>query len=250
MQPYKNNGIELRNIDCLELLKTLPDNSVDFINVDPPYNIGFDGGAGWDTIDDYHKWCRTWIKEAYRVLKPNRMFGVWGTFKDRQFLKTIDIVDNIDFSGERFIPQQEIIWSYNWGGRTKSNFARKHEYCFFWSKGDEFLFNPNDVLIERKVKTNLRTGKPFEKGTVPTSVWEKNNHTTSKDYIGWHPTTKNVEIIERMIKAYTNVGDIVLDFFSGSGSTAVACNNTGRKFIGSEMSKDYFKKTLERLKNL
>jgi len=146
--------------------------------------------------------------------------------------------------------QNEIIWSYNWGGRIKNNFARKHEYAWCYSKGEEFLFNADDVRVERKVKKNLRTGKEHEKGTIPTSVWEKNNHTTSKEFCGWHPTTKNIELLERIIKAYTNPGDNVLDIFMGSGSTIIACNNTGRFGKGCELDSEYYEKSLIRIKEI
>ena len=94
----------------------------------------------------------------------------------------------------------------------------------------------------------MRTGKVHEKGTIPTCVWEKNNHTTSKDFCGWHPTTKNIELLERMIKAYTNPGDTVLDIFMGSGSTIIACNNTSRHGIGCELDPEYYSQSLDRIK--
>lgn len=238
----------LKNIDCLELLKTLPNDSVDLVLVDPPYSIGFDGGKGWDrqwkSEKEYLDWCELWSKEAARVLKNERMLCVWGTLKSDTFLRyKLEVLNKIP----SLFSQNEIVWSYNWGGRTKQNFARKHEYLWCYSKGKKFLFNADDVRIERKVSLDLRTGKPHEKGTIPTCVWEKNNHTTSSVFCNWHPTTKNVEILERLIKAYTNEGDTVLDFFSGSGSTALACKNTKRNFIGCEKDEEYFKKSLERI---
>ena len=240
----KHNTIS--NMDCLKYLKRIPDNSVDLVLTDPPYNIGFDGGKGWDRWEDereYIKWCLDWTKECIRVLKDERMLVVWGTLKTESFLLYKLALNRT----KGIFPQNEIIWSYNWGGRSKDNFARKHEYAWCYSKGEKFLFNANDIRIERKVKKNLRTGKAHTQGTIPTCVWEKNNHTTSKEFIGWHPTTKNVEILERIIKAYTNVGDVVLDCFVGSGSTAVASIRTGREYLGCEKSKEYYTKAKERL---
>jgi site-specific DNA-methyltransferase (adenine-specific) len=244
----------IENVDCLDYLKTLSDDSVDMVLTDPPYFIGFDGGKGWDaqwkTEDEYLSWCDLWTKECLRVLKPNRMLIVWGTLKTETFIKyklrTSEYLKDV-YGG---VPQNEIIWSYNWGGRSKTNFARKHEYAWCWSKGQEFLFNADDILVERKVKKNLRTGKPYEKGTIPTSVWTKNNHTASKDHIGWHPTTKNIEILERMVLAYTNKNDVVLDVFMGSGSTAVAALRAGRNYLGCEKDVEYFDKSNERIENI
>lgn len=241
---------ELLNIDCLDYLSSIPSGSVDYVLTDPPYFIGFDGGKGWDSQwsseQDYLDWCMSWTDELVRVLKPGRMLSIWGTLKTDTFLKYKLMLSEYS----EMYPQNEIIWSYNWGGRSKKNFARKHEYLWNYSKGKEFLFNADDVRVPRKVKKNLRTGEEYSQGTIPTSVWEKNNHTTSKDFIGWHPTTKNVEILERLIKAYTNPGDTVLDIFMGSGSTAVAAVHTGRSFLGCELDVDYYTKALNRLEGV
>lgn len=240
--------INIENKDALEYIKTLPDNSVDLVLTDPPYAIGFDGGKGWDsqwgTEEEYLTWCKEWTNECVRVLKPNRMIIVWGTLKTDTFIKYKlgSLSSNPELTG-----QNEIIWSYNWGGRVKNNFARKHEYAWCYSKGETFLFNADAVRQERKMKTNPRTGETFTKGTIPTSVWEKNNHTTSKDFINWHPTTKNIEVLERLILAYTNKGDTVLDIFMGSGSTAIAAYRTGRNAIGCERDKEYYNKIMKRV---
>jgi len=240
----------IQNVDCLEYLKQIDDESVDLVLTDPPYFIGFDGGKGWDSQWEdesaYLDWCRQWTNECVRVLKPNRMLIVWGTLKTETFLRY-----KLETSHDHYCtltPQNEIIWSYNWGGRAKTNFARKHEYAFCWSKGDTFLFNDADVRVERKVKKNLRTGKDYEQGTIPTCIWEKNNHTTSRDYIGWHPTTKNLEVLERIIRAYTNPGDTVLDCFMGSGSTAIAAMRCNRKYTGTELDAEYYTKLQERIR--
>jgi DNA modification methylase len=227
---------------------SLEDNSVDLVLTDPPYFIGFDGGKGWDSQWDseaqYLSWCEKWTVECIRVLKPNRMLIVWGTLKTNTFLKYKLLFD----AYTDVVGQNEIIWSYNWGGRSKDNFARKHEYAWCFSKGKEFLFNDDDIRVERKVKKNLRTGQDYAQGTIPTCIWEKNNHTTSKEFCGWHPTTKNLEVLERMIRAYTNPGDTVLDIFMGSGSTAIAADRCGRKYIGCERDEEYYTKSLARIR--
>ena len=238
----------IQNKDCLEYLMSLEDNSVDLVLTDPPYFIGFDGGKGWDSQWDseaqYLSWCEKWTVECIRVLKPNRMLIVWGTLKTNTFLKYKLLFD----AYTDVVGQNEIIWSYNWGGRSKDNFARKHEYAWCFSKGKEFLFNDDDIRVERKVKKNLRTGQDYAQGTIPTCIWEKNNHTTSKEFCGWHPTTKNLEVLERMIRAYTNPGDTVLDIFMGSGSTAIAADRCGRKYIGCERDEEYYTKSLARIR--
>lgn len=252
------HGIEncdLRNCDLFEFLSAMPDDSAGLVVADPPYNIGFSGDKKWDKKrdeDEWITWCVEWTRELARIAKPGRMVIVWGTLKDsNQFMKYKIAVDEDPELSKILIPENEIIWSYNWGGRSKKNFARKHEYAWCWRKaGADLLFNDDDIRVERKVKKNLRTGKAYEKGTIPTCVWEANNHTTSKDFCGWHPTTKNLDVLTRMILAYSNEGDLVVDPFSGSGSTAVAALRCGRKFAGSELDEEYFEKSLERIEEL
>tara|TARA_B100000902_G_C27238621_1_gene878777 strand:- start:67 stop:822 length:756 start_codon:yes stop_codon:yes gene_type:complete len=239
----------IQNKDCLDYLSSLDDSSVDLVVTDPPYFIGFDGGKGWDSQWnselDYLSWCKQWTDECVRVLKPNRMLIVWGTLKTETFLKYK--LETSATHNDTLTPQNEIIWGYNWGGRSKSNFARKHEYAWCWSKGEDFLFNDKEIRVERKLKKNIRTGKDYTEGTIPTCIWEKNNHTTSKDYCGWHPTTKNLDVMERIIRAYTLEGDTVLDIFMGSGSTAIAAKRAGRKYIGCEKDSEYYQKLSQRL---
>lgn len=235
------------NTDCLQYLATIESNSVDMVLTDPPYFIGYDGGKGWDSQwaseEEYLNWCKEWTKECIRVLKPEGVMIVWGTLKTDTFIKyKLFLSDQPDM-----VSQNEIIWSYNWGGRTKTNFARKHEYAWVYSKGKSFTFNAEDVKVERKMKKNIRTGSDFASGTIPTCIWEKNNHTASRDFIGWHPTTKNLDILERMIKAYSNPGETILDIFMGSGSTAVAAIRSGREYSGCELDSGYFALAGERI---
>ncbi len=286
----------LKHQDCMEFLKSLDDNSVDLIAVDPPYCrvIKDDWDNQWKTEEEYLKWCEEWTAESFRVLKPNKCFYVWGTTKFDTFLRyKLDVLNK----AKDAVYQSWIIWHYDWGGRGKSNFARKHEDLLMYSKGKKFDFYPDNILVPRAVKQNmaitrkinliekyfsegLTTDKDwsswetyrydkksvdelihelalqrskdvnFKKGKIPTDVWMKNNHTTSKEYAGWHPTQKPLEIMDRVIKAHTQPGDVVLDFFAGSGSTMISALRTGRKFIGCEFDEEYVHKSFERAKQL
>ena len=166
------------------------------------------------------------------------MFIVWGTLKTETFLRyKLQTTDNHAV----LTPQNEIIWGYNWGGRSKTNFARKHEYAWCWSKGKDFLFNDKEIT---KLKKNIRTGKDY---TQFQHVFGKRIITTSKDYCGWHPTTKNLEVMERIVRAYTLEGDTVLDIFMGSGSNAIAAKRSGRRYIGCERDSEYYDKLQQRI---
>jgi DNA modification methylase len=240
----------LKNIDCLDYLKSISDNSIDLVCVDPPYFqiVKNKWDNQWKTEWDYLKWCELWTTECFRVLKPNRCFYVWGTTKTDTFLRyKLNVLNNVKDA----YYQNWIIWHYDWGGRTKKTFARKHEDLLMYSKGKEFLFNADDVRIPYAMKQNVRKGaKNNPKGKIPTDVWQKNNHTTSKEYAGWHPTQKPLVLLERVIKANTNQDDVVLDCFSGSGSTMIAAKRTGRKFTGCELSEEYYNRSIKRLETL
>ena len=290
---------KLFNKDCIEFLKTLDDESVDLVVVDPPYFeiVKNSWDNQWDSEQEYLEWCEAWTLECVRVLKPNKPIYVWGTTKTDTFLKyKLEVLNSI--KGIQY--ENWIIWSYDWGGRTKKKFARKHEDLLVYSKGKNMDFFADNVLVERAVKTNMnierkinllqkyvensdtskwsdkdqhswekykydaksdeelvqelekQRGKStaFAKGKIPTDVWQKNNHTTSKEYAGWHPTQKPLELMERIIKAHTKEGDVVLDCFGGSGSTMIAAARCSRSFIGSEMDSEYCDKSAERYEEL
>jgi DNA modification methylase len=286
----------LKHEDCIVFLKGLPDNSIDLVAADPPYCsvIKDKWDNQWKNEEEYLDWCREWTEECFRVLKPGKCFYVWGTTKFDTFLRyKLDVLNKV--SGANY--QNWIIWHYDWGGRTKKNFARKHEDLLMYSKGEEFDFYPDNILVERAVKSNMAITRKmnlikkhfseglvtdkdwsswetyrfdkkgfeelisefealkkkdlkFKKGKIPTDVWMKNNHTTSKEYAGWHPTQKPLEIMDRIIKANTQPGDVVLDCFAGSGSTMISALRTGRKFVGCEFDESYIEKTWERTKAL
>ena len=242
--------IDIQQKDCLEYLSTLDDNSVDLAIIDPPYFeiITDDWDNQWKSEAEYLSWCRDWTEECFRVLKPGGCFYVWGTTKHDTFLKyKLDVLNNI--TGAHY--QNWIIWAYDWGGRTKKKFPRKHEDILMYSKGAEFAFYPDEVRIPYKMKKNVRPGAQNNPlGKVPTDVWFKNNHTTSKEYAGWHSTQKPISLLERIIKAHTQAGETVLDCFSGSGSTMIACESTGRSFVGCEFDEEYYNKSLERRQTL
>ena len=220
------------------------------IIADPPYfrTIKDYWDNQWTSEQQYLAWCDKWVAESVRVLAPGGCLYVWGTTKSDTFLR---MKLNVLNRHEELVYQNWIIWSYDWGGRTKKNFARKHEDLLMYSKGKNFTFNADDVRIPYKMKANVRSGAQNNpKGKIPTDVWQKNNHTTSKEYAGWHTTQKPIGLLERIVLANTDPGDTVVDFFSGSGSTAIAALRNDRKFQGCEFDKNYYLKSLNRIGQL
>tara|TARA_Y100000310_G_C20621768_1_gene783721 strand:- start:28 stop:1053 length:1026 start_codon:yes stop_codon:yes gene_type:complete len=242
--------LALINADCLSYLASLPSDSIDLVVTDPPYYriIGEKWDKQWETESGYLEWCRQWTQECVRVLKPGGCLYVWGTTKTDTFLRyKLDVLNLLP----ELIYQNWIIWAYDWGGRTKKKFPRKHEDLLMYSKGPTFKFNDHNIRIPYKMAKNVRAGKENDsRGKIPTDVWTMNNHTTSKEYCPWHPTQKPIKLLQRIIEAHTDPGDSVLDIFSGSGSTAIASVNTGRQFFGCELDSSYYEKSLLRIQEL
>lgn len=239
----------IRHGDCMDFLRTVGDEAAGLVIADPPYNIGYDGGMGWDSgrsDSEWLDWCMGWTAECARILQPGRMLVVWGTLGADCFLQYKLKVDSE--LGDKLLPQNEIVWEHNWGGRSSANFARKHDVAWCWSKaGADLQFDADAVRVERKLKVNIRTGEPYTKGTIPTCVWDIVNHTTSADHCGWHPTTKPPVMLQRMVRAWSRPGDLVVDPFLGSGSTAIAALREGRDCSGSELEGDYVSKMVDRI---
>ena len=146
------------NKDCLDFLKTVKDNSIDLILTDPPYFeiVKNEWDNQWKSEGEYLKWCKEWTTECVRVLKPGKCLYVWGTTKTDTFLKyKLDVLN----AENELSYQNWIIWAYDWGGRTKKTFPRKHEDLLMYSKGKEFDFYADQVMVERAVKTNMNISR-------------------------------------------------------------------------------------------
>jgi site-specific DNA-methyltransferase (adenine-specific) len=231
------NDIQLWQGDCLELMKRIPDGSVDMVLTDPPYGTT---ACKWDTSIPFEP---MWT-ELKRVIKPNGAILLHGS---QPFTSALVMSNPTMF-------RHEWIWLKNRG----SNFAntvrepfKEHEQILMFSPGK---WTYNKQMQERTgggasrveygiaFKSKSENYREFEgrdhtvlpKLRVPSS-WQKFN-----TEVGLHPTQKPVDLCEYLIKTYTNVGESILDFTMGSGTTGVACKNLGRKFIGIELDPKYF----------
>ncbi len=139
-------GLDLRCCDCLDLLGSLPDESVSLIVSDPPYYkiVPEAWDHQWVTEDQYLDWCRTWTREYVRVLKPGGCLYAFGTTKTDTFLRYKLEVLNRETD---LVYNSWLIWSSDWGGRTKKMFPRKHQDILFYSKGEEFPFRADAVRV-------------------------------------------------------------------------------------------------------
>ncbi len=252
-KPDEQSVLCLSIMDCVDFLKTIPDNSIQLICIDPPYNLKL---AGWDTYDNYIDWASLWIKEAYRVLSPKGSMVIFGGIQFRQE-KSGDLIDIIHYirNQTKFQLVNTIIWHYRNGMSAHRFFANRHEEAIWLVKTKDYYFDLDSVRepysdkeLELALKDKRLNPENTKKGKNPTNVWEIGRlNGNSKERVG-HPTQKPVEIIDRFVKALSYSGSIVLDFFAGSGTVGRVCISEGRHCLmcDSDVSSiDYFNKHLD-----
>ncbi|MDR1983412.1 MAG: adenine-specific DNA-methyltransferase [Prevotellaceae bacterium] len=238
--------------DSLNILyDEVPDNSIDLIFVDPPYNIGknFNGHKDkWATDEDYLNWCYKWIELCIGKLKSN---GAMYIMTSTQFMPFFDI-----FIRKRMTILSRLIWYYDSSGvQAKNYFGSMYEPILFCVKNpDNYIFNASDILVEAKTGAkrkliDYRKNPPqvYSSEKVPGNVWEFARVRYRMDEYENHPTQKPIALLERIIKASSNIGDTVLDPFSGTFTTSFVAKQLGRKSIGIELQEDYVKIGLRRL---
>lgn len=244
--------------DCMDFLESLPDESVQLICIDPPYNLEL---AGWDNYDNYIEWASQWLDEAYRVLSPNGSLVIFGgiQFRDVKSGDLIDIIHHIRYN-THFILINTIIWHYKNGMSAHRFFANRHEEAIWLVKSNDYYFDLDSVRVkysEKELELALRdkrlNSESTKKGKNPTNVWDIGRlNGNSKERVG-HPTQKPVEIIERFVKALSYPGSTVLDFFAGSGTIGRVCIAQGRNCLmcdSDNQSLLYFEKHIAQMKEL
>ena len=251
MEILGNDKHKIIYADALEALKTIPDNSVDLIFADPPYNIGknFNGKIEkWDTEDSYLEWCYEWIDLCVQKLKPNGSFYVMTA---TQFMPYFDI-----HLRKKLTILSRLVWSYDSSGvQAKKYFGSMYEPILFCVKDkNNYTFNNNDILVEAKTGAkrkliDYRKAVPtvYNSEKVPGNVWEFSRVRYRMNEYENHPTQKPISLLERIIKASSNEGDLVLDPFSGTFTTCFVAKELNRNSIGIEMQDEYVKIGLRRL---
>ena len=255
--PVTNSANAVYFGDNLAVLKSIPDSSVQLIYIDPPFNtgreqqrskvttkrsdqgnrIGFKGQR-YETVksavlsyDDqfvnYWEFLEPRLEEAFRVLNQTGTLYLHLDYREAHYAKVL--LDAL-FGPECFL--NEIIWAYDYGGKSKSRWPSKHDTILVYVKDPgSYFFDSESVDREPYMAPGLVTPEKVEKGKLPTDVWW---HTivspTGKEKTGY-PTQKPIGILRRIIQASSKKGDVVLDFFAGSGTTGFVANQLGRKFI-------------------
>jgi site-specific DNA-methyltransferase (adenine-specific) len=259
--------------DNLEVLPTLPSEFVGLIYVDPPFNtgkrqertriavtrdeegdrVGFGGHRyrteergtlGFhDAFDDFCAFLEPRLQEAWRILKADGSFFLHLDYREVHYAKVL--ADGI-FGRERFI--NEIIWAYDYGGRPRDRWPAKHDTILWYARDPEnYVFNYEEIDRIPYLAPGLVGAEKAERGKTPTDVWWNTIvPTNSKERTGY-PTQKPLGILNRIVRVHSNPGDVVLDFFAGSGTTGEAAWRNGREFILIDNSAEAVRVMKERL---
>ena len=244
--------------DNLEALASVPDESAALVYIDPPFNTGRTqsrttistvrdevsgdrtgfqgkryrtielGSSGYaDAFDDYLGFLEPRLREARRVLKPDGSFFLHVDYREVHYCKVL--LDEL-FGRESFI--NEIIWAYDYGARSKSRWPAKHDNILWYAKDPaNYTFRYDEIDRIPYLAPGLVGAEKAARGKTPTDVWW---HTivspNGKEKTGY-ATQKPLGIIERIVRVHTHPGDLVIDFFAGSGTLGEAAARLGRDFL-------------------
>ncbi|HPN38873.1 MAG TPA: DNA methyltransferase [Melioribacteraceae bacterium] len=242
------------NQDIFEVLDFLPNNFVDLLFIDPPYNLkrGFNE-VSFDKMsrEDYMDYLDSWLNKLVKILKPTASIYICGDWRSST---AIEIV-----ASKYFKVRNRITWEREKGRGSKYNWKSNSEDIWFFTVSNNYTYNYEDVKLKKRVIAPYRTdeGKPKDweeeetgqfRLTFPSNLW------TDISVPFWsmpentdHPTQKPEKLLAKIILASTNINDVVFDPFLGSGTTSVTAKKLDRKFVGIEVDKTYALYTEKRL---
>lgn len=238
--------------DSLEIMKNMESSSVDLIFADEPYNIGKNFGNNkdsWKSTEDYVEWNKQWISEAMRILKDDGTFYIMTA---TQYMPYIDV-----FMQENYHVISRIVWHYDSSGvQSKKYFGSLYEPILMCTKNKKakYTFNHEDIMVEAKTGSKRKLidyratpPRPYNTKKVPGNVWNFNRVRFRMEEYENHPTQKPEKLLERIILASSNEGDIVFDPFGGSFTTSAVAKKLNRKSISIDYNPEFFKIGIRRL---
>ena len=248
--------------DAVIKLHELEVNSCNLIFADPPYNVGYAYDEYKDNLPpkEYVAWCKRWIAECYRCLKGNGSF--WLAIGDEYAAQL-----KLAAEANGFITRSWVIWYYTFGVNCSENFSRSHSHLFHFVKDVERCkFNAENPAVRvasaRQVRYNDKRANPL--GRLPDNTWilvppqemdtlEQDTwhvpriNGTFKERRTWHTTQIPEKILERIILLCSDEGDLVVDPFSGSGTTSIVAKRLHRNSVAFDISQNYVERALEEL---
>jgi DNA modification methylase len=238
--------------DCITELKKFPDSIFDLAICDPPY-----GGvlsAQWDKVSDYAKWTEEWIIEVLRVLKTDASIYVWCSVGE----KSSSLIDIVAVLRKQAVFRDMIVWNKQRGRGNRRGWLFTREECVWATKSDQYRWNKEHQYSTEKYHESWikRLGKEDNPYKRATNVWSDIEEPTIEEArksggrgkrVVLHPAQKPLGALSRIILPHTAPGDLVLDPFLGSGSTAIASLELGRRCVGIEKELSYCELALNRI---
>ncbi|HVT88817.1 MAG TPA: site-specific DNA-methyltransferase [Tepidisphaeraceae bacterium] len=269
------DGLPLNQIcqgDSIQILNNAPEGWVDLVFADPPFNIGYlyHGYDDQKDVDEYVNWSETWMRAVHRALKPTGSFYL--AIGD-EFVADLCHVARRKIG---FHMRNWIIWHYTFGQQTKKMFAKSHTHILYFTKEKpdpgmtNLTFNADAVRVASARQTTYADARANPKGKLPDDTWflrpqETAPHAyfepggdvwyesrvcgTFKEREGWHGCQMPIGVLNRIILASSNPGDVVLDPFNGSGTTVVSAALLGRQYVGIDQSEEYVGYARKRLEH-
>jgi len=252
--------------DCIKLLNNAPAESVDLVFADPPFNIGYlyHGYNDARNSEDYLQFSTDWMQAVHRALKPTGSFYL--AIGD-EYAADLCVIARRKIG---FNLRNWIIWHYTFGQQTKMKFAKSHTHILYFTKdAKEFTFNADAVRVASARQTTYADVRANPKGKLPDDVWYLRPQETPEEFFtpesdtwnvsrvcgtfgereGWHGCQMPLGVLDRIILASSNPGDVVLDPFNGSGTTCVSAALLNRRYIGIDQSQEYVKFARKRLEH-
>jgi len=252
MKVFEKTGHAIIWGDAIEAMtEEIPDGSVDLVFADPPYNIGknFNGRKDrWPSNEAYLSWCYKWLDLCIAKLKPTGSLYVMTATQNMPFF---DI-----FLRQRLTILSRVVWAYDSSGvQARNFFGSLYEPILFCVKDkDQYTFNADDILVEARtgairklIDYRKPIPTPYNTTKIPGNVWNFPRVRYRMEEYETHPTQKPTVLLERIIRASSKPGDIVLDPFSGTFTTSFVAQSLGRESIGIDVEEEYIKIGLRRL---
>ncbi len=251
---FESHGVAIYQKDCLAAMELIPDEMVNLTITSPPYNIGKEYEELVE-LDNYLNWCEMWIAEIHRITNMNGTFWLNVGYLNVQKQGLAVPIPYLLWNKTPFYFLQEVVWNYAAGVACKKRFSPRNEKLMWYVKNPEnYTFNldairdPNVKYPNQKKNGKLKCN-PL--GKNPSDVWQITKVTSGKNRASPertpHPAQFPLALVERMLLGSSNIGDIVLDPFMGSGSTAECALRNGRYVIGFELEQKYIGYTKQRI---
>lgn len=253
---FEANDVAIFQGDCVELMGLLPDEVIDLTITSPPYNIGKEYEQNLP-VKNYVEWCAKWMTLIHRITKRDGAFWLNLGYLEVPGLGKAVPISYLLWDRSPFYFLQEVVWNYGAGVSYKSMYSPRNEK-FLWYVKDiaSYSFNLDavrdpDVKYPNQKKNGKLKCNPL--GKNPSDVWQFAKVTSGKNRSSSertpHPAQFPIAVIDRIVRASSDVGDVVFDPFLGSGSTAEAALCAGRKVIGIELNPDYVRLATDRISN-